>query len=83
MINYRITSLIILIGYLLYLAFLVDYVRLEGKGDLLNYDAHSEKGAEYWLGYENVDIAYTDYPKFFFMTTLSKLNNLVPFDIPP
>lgn len=81
MINYRITSFIIFIGYVFYLAFLVDYVRLEGKGDLLNYDAHSEKGAEFFARYENIDVGYSNYPKLFFMMALERLNSFFPFDL--
>ena len=81
MINYRITTLIIFVGYVFYLAFLVDYVRLEGKGDLLSYDAHSIKGAEFWLRYENIDLGYSNYPKLFFMMALGRLNSFFPFDL--
>jgi len=81
MINYRITSFIIFILYVFYLAFLVDYALLTGKGDLLSYQAYAERGPEAWLEYETTSLSYFSYPKFFFMVTLGKLNSLVPFDL--
>jgi len=81
MINYRITSLVIFILYIFYLAFLFDYALLTGKGDLLNYQTYAERGPEAWLEYETTSLSYLSYPKFFFMMTLGMLNSLVPFDL--
>jgi len=81
MTNYRVVCFIVFIGYVFILIQMVDYVRFEGKGDLLSYELNASKGAEYYDKYDNLEISYLAYVKVFFNRSLGLLNSIVLFDL--
>ena len=76
MINYRITYFLILIGYVVFLTLLVDYVQVQGKGDILTYQSITENNVSLF-GENGVEsLPYTIILKLLFMDSMIYLDNL-------